>query len=101
MRSALVSAPGNELAGVSCRSGTTAYYSQNPAAADAPPSAGAPALLEWLDKRGKSRAIADLAAFERKCALIGATVYGVWDVSMDYLAQTPDKQSKGKPYSHP
>ena len=100
VKTTVVSAPDNELVGVSYRNGTI-YYFQNPAALEAPPSADEPALLKSLDKRGKIRTIADLAAFERKHDPDGTTVYGVRDVSKKCLAQAPDMQSRGEVYSHP
>lgn len=99
-RTTIVNAPGYEVAGVSYRHGAT-YYFQNPAGAEQAPDPKDPALLKAVNQRGKTRTLADLAAFERKHDPDGKTVYGVRDVSKRCLAQAPELQSRGEVYSHP
>lgn len=100
-KTTLVSAPGMEIAGVSYARGTTYYFENAGSEGEEPPAGLTPALLKSLDHRGKTRTVADTAAFEKKHDPDGKTVYGVRDVSKECLAQAPYLRSKGEVYSHP
>ncbi|MBV1780103.1 ScyD/ScyE family protein [Paeniglutamicibacter sp. ABSL32-1] len=100
-KTTLVNAPGKEIVGVSHARGTTYYFENAGATGEEPPSGATPALLKSIDKKGKTRTIADLLEFEKTHDPDARTVYGVRDASASCLAQAPEMRSMGELYSHP
>lgn len=101
VKTVLVSAPGQEIAGVSYRDGTTYYFNNDQGAGPEPGGELLPARLMKLDKRGNSTQMADLSVFEGQHDPDGKTVYGVRDASPACLAQAPYLQQLGEVFSHP
>lgn len=98
-RTDLVELPGKEVAGVSAASAAGVLYThslgQGPDAI---------ALLERVDRRGRTEVVADLGAYERATNPDGNTVYGLRDTSQDCLDQIAPElgaRSTGEVYSHP
>ncbi len=101
VKTTVVDAPGQEIAGVSHRRSTTYYFNNDLGAGPEPGAVLLPARLMTIDENGNTRQIADLSEFERERNPDGDTVYGVRDASEDCLAQAPYMQSKAELYSHP
>lgn len=101
VKSVLVSAPGQEIAGVSYGDGTTYYFNNDQGAGPEPGGELLPARLMKLDKRGNSTQIVDLSVFEGTHNPDGNTVYGVRDAAPECLSQAPYMQSLGELFSHP
>ncbi|MHA7177083.1 ScyD/ScyE family protein [Arthrobacter sp. Sr24] len=101
VKSVLVSAPGQEIAGVSYRHGSTYYFNNDQGAGPEPGGELLPARLMKLDKRGNSTQIVDLSVFEGAYNPDGNTVYGVRNASAACLAQAPYLQQLGELFSHP
>ena len=101
VKSVVVSAPGQEIAGVSYRDGSTYYFNNDQGAGPEPGGELLPAHLMKLDKWGNSTQIVDLSVFEGSNNPDGNTVYGVRDASADCLSQAPYLQQMGELFSHP
>ncbi len=100
-KTTLVSAPGQEIAGVSYLNGTTYYFNNDQGSGPELGGALLPARLMQLDQRGNTREITDLADFEAANDPDAKTVYGVRDASPECLTQAPYMQSLGEVFSHP
>jgi len=100
-KSVVVSAPGQEIAGVSVGFGTTYYFNNDQGSGPEPGAQLLPARLMSIDYKGKTRTITDLSKFEAANNPDGNTVYGVRDASPECLAQAPYLQSTGEVFSHP
>ncbi|PYI37429.1 hypothetical protein CVS30_15505 [Arthrobacter psychrolactophilus] len=101
VKTTLVNAPGQEIAGVSHLAGTTFYFNNDQGAGPEPGGELLPARLMSLDQHGIAHQITDLSVFEAANDPDGATVYGVRDASPTCLAQAPYLQSTGELFSHP
>lgn len=101
IKTTVVNAPGQEIAGVSYKDGNTYYFNNDQGAGPEPGAELIPARLMRIDKRGKTTQLADLSVFEGSHNPDGQTVYGVRDASPDCLAQAPYLQSLGEVFSHP
>ena len=67
------------------RFGGTTYYTMTVGAGEGVPEANE-SLLKSVDKRGKIRTIADIAAYERAANPDGGTIYGFRDLDEECLA---------------
>ncbi len=101
VKTTVVSAPGQEIAGVSYLNGTTYYFNNDQGSGPEPGGALLPARLMQIDRNGNTRQVADLADFEAANNSDATTVYGVRDASAECLAQAPYLQSTGELFSHP
>jgi hypothetical protein len=101
VKTTVVSAPGQEIGGVSHRDGTTYYLNNDQGTGPEPGAELLPARLMSIDHRGNTRQIADLSVFEGAHNPDGKTVYGVRDAAPACLAQAPYLQSAGEVFSHP
>ncbi|MGO2541463.1 MAG: ScyD/ScyE family protein [Specibacter sp.] len=101
VKTTVVSAPGQEIAGVSYQDRTTYYFNNDQGTGPEPGGALLPARLMQIDHRGNTRQITDLADFEAANDPDGSTVYGVRDAAPECLASAPYMQSLGELYSHP
>lgn len=101
VKTTVVSAPGQEIAGVSYSNGTTYYFNNDQGAGPEPGAELLPARLMSIDHRGHTRQIADLSVFEAAHNPDGKTVYGVRNAAPACLAQAPYLQSTGELFSHP
>ncbi|RAN71069.1 hypothetical protein B5P43_34400 [Bacillus sp. SRB_336] len=101
VKTTVVSAPGQEIGGVSYRNGTTYYFNNDQGTGPEPGAELLPARLMSIDHRGKTRQIADLSVFEGAHNPDGKTVYGVRDAAPACLAQAPNLRSTGEVFSHP
>lgn len=101
VKTTVVNAPGQEIAGVSYKDGNTYYFNNDQGAGPEPGAELLPARLMRIDKRGETTQLADLSVFEGSHNPDGQTVYGVRDASPDCLAQAPYLQSLGEVFSHP
>lgn len=72
----VVSAPGQEIAGVSYRNGTTYYFNNDQGSGPEPGGQLLPARLMQINHRGEQRQLADLSVFEAANNPDGTTVYG-------------------------
>jgi len=100
-KTVVVSAPGQEIAGVSYAYGTTYYFNNDMGTGPEPGAVNLPTRLMSIDHRGKTRTIADLSKFEAANNPDGKTMYGVRGASADCLAQAPYMQAAGEVFSHP
>lgn len=101
VKTTVVSAPGQEIAGVSYLNGTTYYFNNDQGAGPEPGGELLPARLMQIDSGGNTRQITDLADFEAANDPDGAIMYGVRDASPACLAQAPYMLSPGELFSHP
>ncbi|WP_449372371.1 ScyD/ScyE family protein [Arthrobacter psychrolactophilus] len=101
VKTSLVNAPGQEIAGVSYLDGITYYFDNDQGTGPEPGGELLPARLMSLDQQGTTRQITDLSVFEANNDPDGATVYGVRDASAECLAQAPYLQATGELFSHP
>jgi len=101
VKTTVVSAPGQEIAGVSYSNGTTYYFNNDQGTGPEPGGVLLPARLMQIDSHGTTRQVADLADFEAANNPDGNTVYGVRDASPACLAQAPYLQQMGEVFSHP
>lgn len=101
VKSTVVNAPGQEIAGVSYSDGTTYYFNNDQGLGPEPGAELLPTRLMSIDHRGTTRTVADLSAFEAAHNPDGNTTYGVGNASAQCLAQAPYLRSKGEAYSHP
>lgn len=97
----VVTAPGQEIAGVSYRNGTTYYFNNDQGTGPEPGGQLLPARLMQIDHHGNTRQLADLNDFEAATNPDGATVYGVRDASPECLKDAPYLQQMGEVFSHP
>jgi hypothetical protein len=100
-KSVLVSAPGQEIAGVSYKDGSTYYFNNDQGAGPEPGGALLPARLMKITRSGVTKQITDLSDFEAANDPDGDTTYGVRDASPECLALAPYLQSQGELFSHP
>lgn len=100
-KSVLVSAPGQEIAGVSYKDGSTYYFNNDQGAGPEPGGALLPARLMKITSAGVTTQITDLSHFEAANDADGDTIYGVRDASTECLALAPYLQSPGELFSHP
>lgn len=101
VKTTVVSAPGQEIAGVSYLDGTTYYFNNDQGAGPEPGGELLPARLMQIDHHGNTRELADLSGFERANNPDGGTVYGVRDATPECLSGAPYLQSMGEVFSHP
>ncbi|MFQ4148473.1 ScyD/ScyE family protein [Arthrobacter sp. LAPM80] len=101
VKTTVVNAPGQEIAGVSYKDGSTYYFNNDMGTGPEPGGQLLPARLMKIDHHGNTRQMADLSIFEAANNPDGNTVYGVRDASADCLAQAPYLQQTGEVFSHP
>lgn len=103
-KSVVVSAPGQEIAGVSYSYGTSYYLNNDQgeqAPGEEPGAVNLPTRLMRIDARGNTTTMADLSVHEAANNPDGNTVYGVRAASAECLQQAPYMQAKGEVFSHP